>query len=49
MKLLVCGSRGWKDYPAILGYITEKRPRLVIHGGALGADRMADRAADVCY
>ena len=45
MRLLVCGSRGWKDYSAILCYITQKCPRLVIHGGASGADQMADRAA----
>ena len=45
MKLLICGSRGWKDYHAIRDCVDKKHPALVIHGGAQGADPMADRAA----
>lgn len=53
MKLLICGSRGWKDpYPIetiIAGYdiIAEGRgdTLTVIHGAARGADTMADHIA----
>ncbi|MBI1964507.1 MAG: DUF2493 domain-containing protein [Candidatus Rokubacteria bacterium] len=47
MRVLVCGSRGWTDYDAILrrlAQIEEGRPTIV-HGAAGGADTMADRAA----
>jgi len=47
MRVLVCGSRGWTDYDAILrrlAQIEEGRPTIV-HGAAGGADTIADRAA----
>ena len=47
MRVLVCGSRGWTDYDAILhrlAQIKASRPTIV-HGAASGADTMADRAA----
>lgn len=47
MKVLVCGSRDWKDYKAIEQRI-EKLPKdcVVIEGGALGADALASIAAE---
>lgn len=53
MKVLICGSRGWKD-PApiemiILGYLTMAEESgdvlTVIHGDAPGADKLAARIA----
>jgi hypothetical protein len=47
MRVLVCGSRGWTDYEAILRRLTqiaEGRPTIV-HGAASGADTLADDAA----
>lgn len=46
MKVLVCGSRGWIDYTAVYSRIGELPPgSIVIHGGARGADLLADQAA----
>lgn len=53
MRLLICGSRGWKD-PAPLQQTIEQYQRVaatsnedlvVIHGGAKGVDLIADRIA----
>lgn len=47
MKVLVCGSRNWEDYPAITERLAElPRGTTIIHGGARGADQMAGRVAD---
>ncbi len=44
--VLVCGSRGWDDPEQIRARIAELPAHTVIvHGGARGADRMADKAA----
>ena len=46
MRLLVCGSRDWKDREAIRAKLLELRPELVIHGAHWsGADKIA---ADLC-
>lgn len=46
-RVLVCGSRNWHDPEAIYGKLRELDASSweVIHGGARGADVMADRAA----
>jgi hypothetical protein len=46
-RVLVCGSRHWSDYSAIVEAITalEPMPSLIIHGGATGADSLAGTAA----
>ena len=47
MRVLVCGSRGWTDYDAILRRLAqiEEEHATIVHGAAVGADSMADRAA----
>lgn len=47
MRLLVCGSRTWKDAESILRAIDglSPAPTLLIHGGARGADQLAAKAA----
>lgn len=46
--MLVCGSRGWKDAEAIEERLAELPPAsTIMHGRALGADYLADRAARV--
>lgn len=45
-RVLVCGSRGWRDVAAIRRRIEElPASAMVIHGGAWGADRTAGRLA----
>lgn len=46
MRVLVCGSRHWRDKKAIR-MILEELPRdtVIIHGGAVGADRLAGEVA----
>jgi len=46
MKLLVTGDRRWSDYRLIEHWLTLLKPRLVIHGRAYGADRLAGQAAE---
>jgi len=45
MRLLVCGSRGWKDSDVIARemapFLADGGPRVVIHGAAPGADAIA--------
>jgi hypothetical protein len=49
MKLLVCGSRSFDDYDFLaktLDHLTsklDKKKILVIHGGARGADNLAEK------
>ena len=46
MRVLVCGSRGWTDYDAILRRLSQiQEGPTIVHGAAGGADTMADRAA----
>ena len=43
-RVLVCGSRDWKDAASIRREIQKLAPDVVIHGGASGADSIgADR------
>jgi hypothetical protein len=46
MRVLVCGSRSWKDQRRIRSRLAQlPRGTIVLHGGARGADRLADGAA----
>jgi len=47
MRVLVCGSRKWKDYDKVYRVLKSMAPRvkLVIEGGAPGADTCAREAA----
>lgn len=50
MTVIFCGSRDWRDYGIIQRAMTRVgalggRDLLVIHGGARGADSMAEQAA----
>lgn len=46
MKVLVCGGRDWTDYETLSSTLDELHEKLkftlLIHGGALGADYLAD-------
>lgn len=42
MKLLVCGSRSVNDYTLVKVNIDALKPTEIIHGGAIGADTLAD-------
>ncbi len=44
-KVLVTGSRGWTNAAAIARVLLSHNPSVVIHGGAHGADDLADRWA----
>ena len=47
IRILVCGSRHWTDYKAIVRQLRPYAPHcIVIHGAARGADSLAGRAAD---
>lgn len=46
MRLLVCGSRDWTDFNAIVRELIALSPDELIHGAAPGADRIA---GDVAY
>lgn len=47
MRVLICGSRHWSDYSAIIEAIGHLNPlpSLIIHGGATGADTLAGEVA----
>ena len=51
MKVLICGSRNWKEEDVIPEYRIETYIKalppdtVIIHGGGRGADRIADRIA----
>lgn len=45
MKVLITGSRDWKDRAAIERGLELMQPTLVIHGDAQGADWIADAVA----
>lgn len=44
--VMVAGSRTWEDYAAVYDRLAamNPKPKLVLHGGAQGADRHAERA-----
>lgn len=45
-RVLICGSRDWQDLGAIFNRVAGLGPKdIVIHGGAVGADRLAEQAA----
>ena len=41
MKILVCGSRDWNDYPTLVREVEKHNPTKIIHGDAPGADQLA--------
>lgn len=51
MRVLITGSRRWRDetaiWDALTGLVrdTDQSEVTVVHGGAVGVDRLADRAA----
>ena len=49
MTVLICGSRDWQDYPAVLQLLTKTHTvtpiELIIEGGARGADFYGRTAA----
>lgn len=48
MMVLVCGSRDWDDERSImLRLVALPRDTTIIHGGARGADQIADRLAKI--
>lgn len=46
MRVLFCGGRDFKDGKAVADAFDAVSPTLVITGGALGADRLADKNAE---
>jgi YspA, cpYpsA-related SLOG family len=44
--VMVCGSRSWRDYETIHMRLAQWMPSLVMHGGARGADELAQRACE---
>lgn len=42
MKLAITGSRRWRSIRQIQQNLDEIAPSLIIHGGAMGADSIAD-------
>jgi len=47
MRVLVCGGRDYSSYNKVKKVLSELRPAptLIIHGGARGADNLADKWA----
>lgn len=46
MKVLVCGSRKWRDWTPIERELRELPPgTIIVHGDAPGADNIADKIA----
>ena len=42
MKVLVCGGRDFNDAEAVHKALAAAHPSIIIHGGASGADALAD-------
>ena len=49
IKLLITGSRKWKNYDYIENVINSIKPDLIIHGNCEGADKLADEVANVFF
>lgn len=47
MRLLVCGGRKFEDWTWLNLELTRRKPTVIIHGGAPGADTLAGRWAGV--
>ena len=47
MRVLVCGGRNYDDEDRVFQVLGELGPSLVIQGGALGADRLALKFAEM--
>jgi hypothetical protein len=45
MRILVCGDRDWTDGALVRRVLQELRPRVIIEGGAKGADSCARAVA----
>ena len=45
MKLAVIGSRTFSDYTLLLEKVKELNPSVIVSGGAIGADKLGERAA----
>jgi hypothetical protein len=46
MRLLVCGSRNWRDWASVKRHLSRLNPEVIIHGACrTGADDMAGRWA----
>jgi hypothetical protein len=43
MRLLVCGPRGFRDFARLCAWLDLLAPTVLIHGDAVGADRLAGR------
>jgi len=46
VKVLCCGDRNWLNKISILKVMRKRMPKLVIEGGAPGADTLAGQCAD---
>ena len=42
-KVLVCGGRDFDDYEAVRDTLNKLNPSSIVHGGARGADSLAER------
>jgi len=45
MRVLVCGDKEWESKVVIKGVLQKLSPSVLIHGGGIGAERIADEAA----
>lgn len=44
-RVIVCGSRKWRDRDAIINRLFDLQPATIVHGNAAGADRIAAQEA----
>lgn len=45
-KIVICGSRSWSDAQKIIRVLKQiQHPRMIVHGNAQGADRIAAEIA----
>ena len=45
-RVLVCGGRNYQDLDEVVRVLHQLQPKLIIHGGASGADTLAGMYAD---
>lgn len=43
--VLVCGGRGYRDFQVLAHELDDMKPSKIVHGGASGADELADQYA----